>query len=83
MDKLNITFNLFKVVDGRTKTDIYADLIKQIYSDELGYGFTDVYIDDMLLSALLVKKVPTYYKTWNETEQMMEKKTLLIMKEIP
>ena len=51
MDKLNITFNLFKVVDGRTKTDIYADLIKQIYSDELGYGFTDVYLDDMLLSA--------------------------------
>lgn len=82
MDKLNITFNLFKVVDGRTKTDIYADLIKQIYSDELGYGFTEVYLDDMLLSALLVKKVPTYYKTWNETEQMMEKKTLLIMKEI-
>lgn len=46
MDKLNITFNLFKVVDGRTKTDIYADLVKQVYSDEHGYGFTDVYVDE-------------------------------------
>lgn len=82
MDKLNITFNLFKVIDGRTKYEIYADLIKRIYSDELGFGFTDVYLDETLLSALLVKKVPTYYKTWNEAQQMMEKKTLLIMKEI-
>ena len=82
MDKLNITFNLFKVVDGRTKTDIYADLVKQVYSDEHGYGFTDVYVDEMVLSALLVKKVPTYYKTWDETQQMMVNKTLLIMKEI-
>ena len=82
MDKLNITFNLFKVIDGRTKNDIYADLIKRIYSDELGYGFTDVYLDEMILSALLVKKNPTYYKIWNETQQVMEKKTLLIMKEI-
>lgn len=56
MDKLNITFNLFRVVDGRTPIDIYADFIKSIYSDTLGYGFTDVYLDEMVISALLVKK---------------------------
>lgn len=82
MDKLNITFNLFHVVDNKTKNDIYEKLASLPYSDDLGYGFTDVFIDEALISALLVKKIPTYYKTWNEELRTMEKKTLLIMKEI-
>lgn len=82
MEKLNVTFNLFRTIDGKTDNDIYKDIAGHFYSDEMGFGFTDVYMDDMLLSALLVKRVPTYYTTWNEEQKVMEKKTLLIMKEI-
>lgn len=82
MEKLTVTFNLFRTIDGKTDNDIYKDIAGHFYSDEMGFGFTDVYMNDMLLSALLVKRVPTYYTTWNEEQKVMEKKTLLIMKEI-
>lgn len=53
------------------------------YTEDWGWGYSDVIRVDEVISATLQKRIPTYYSIWNEESQILERQLVQIVKEIP
>lgn len=82
MEKFNLVFSKFTIDKSIDSKCFYADLIRKEYSDQDGWGFSDVDVVDDVVSATLLKSITAYYRSWNTETNEMERQSYSMVKEI-
>lgn len=82
MGKFQIVINKFKPLSDKS-TDYYVSEMKKYpYSDETGWGYTDVMCSGDTVKATLQKRVSTSYSVWNQELQRVERQNFQIVVDI-
>lgn len=82
MGKCQIVINRLKA-NSKKETAYYAsEMMSHPYSEEEGWGYTDVLRVDDTITATLQKRISTYYSVWNEELQQIEKQCFQIVSEV-
>ena len=82
MGKCQIVINRLKA-NSKKETAYYAsEMMSNSYSEEEGWGYTDVLRVDDTITATLQKRISTYYSVWNEELQQIEKQCFQIVSEV-
>ena len=82
MGKFQIVINKFKPLSDKS-TDYYVSEMKNHpYSDETGWGYTDVMCVGDTVKATLQKRVSTSYSIWNEVLQRVERQSFQIVVDV-
>lgn len=82
MNKYHIIINRLRCNSSNNIALYVNELFEHPYFDEQGWGYRDVIYKDSIVSAMLQKKVPTYYNIWNEEIKQIERKIIQIIKEV-
>lgn len=81
MGKYQIVINRLKA-HSKKETAFYAsEMMSHPYSEEEGWGYTDVLRVDDSISATLQKRISASYSVWNEELQQVEKQNFQIVTE--
>lgn len=83
MGKTNYALSKFWLSVEKKPKDFFKVLINKPYNDNIGFGFEDVYFEDGIINANLLKKTPTYYYSWDEGTNSKQKINIVFVKEIP
>ena len=82
MGKYQIVINKLKV-NSKKRTAFYAsEMMAHPYSEEEGWGYSDVLRVDNTISAILQKRLSTSYSVWNEELQQVEKQNFQVVTEV-
>jgi len=82
MGKYQIVINKLKV-NSKKDTAFYAsEMMAHPYSEEEGWGYSDVLRVDNTISAMLQKRVSASYIVWNEELQQVEKQNFQVVTEV-
>lgn len=82
MGKFQIVINKLKV-NSKKGTAFYAsEMMAHPYSEEEGWGYTDVLRVDNSVSAILQKRVLASYSIWNEELRQVEKQNFQVVTEV-
>ena len=82
MGKYQVVINRLKA-NSKKETAYYAsEMMSHPYSEEEGWGYTDVLRVDNTITATLQKRISTYYSVWNEELQQIEKQCFQIVSEV-
>lgn len=82
--KTKITF-LFNKVTLSLETQpikLENDLLSFRYSDEKGFGFTSVNLNDYCLECVVLIRIPSYIQSYNTVDKVLEKTVIYIYEEI-
>lgn len=82
MGKYQIVINKLKVNSKRDTASYASEMMAHPYSEEEGWGYSDVLRVDNTISALLQKRVSTSYSVWNEELQQVEKQNFQVVTEV-
>lgn len=82
MAKYQIVINRLKV-NSKKETAYYAsEMMSHPFSEEEGWGYTDVLRVDDTISATLQKRISASYSVWNEELQQVEKQNFQVVTEV-
>lgn len=81
--KNQLVFNRIKVLSSKKQKDYASEMMSHPYSEEEGWGYTDVLQIDGSINATLQKRISTYYNVWNDELQQVERQCFQIVAEIP
>lgn len=79
----HLIFNHLQVLTSKDALQYASEMMEHPYSDDKGWGFTDVIRMGDEVNATLQKRIPTYYSIWNEELQQVERQLVQVVKEIP
>ena len=82
MGKYQIVFNRFKPISKKDTASYVAEMMAHPYSEEEGWGYSDVLRVNDSISATLQKRVSTYYRVWNEELLQVERQCFQIVSEV-
>ena len=82
MGKYQIVINKLKVNSKKGTAFYVSEMMDHPYSEEEGWGYSDVLRIDNTISAILQKRVSTSYSVWNEELQQVEKQNFQIVTEV-
>ncbi|MCS3255987.1 hypothetical protein NXV10_01910 [Bacteroides thetaiotaomicron] len=82
VEKMNIVFNHFNSRNNKDSEYYFTKLLSFPYKEDEGWGFSNVEQNDNFLEVTLLKRLPTYFSSWNDGLNIMEKKTIQIVKEV-
>jgi len=82
MGKYQIVINKLKVNSKKETAFYVSEMMAHPYSEEEGWGYSDVLRIDNTISAILQKRVSTSYSVWNEELQQVEKQNFQIVTEV-
>lgn len=74
VEKMNIVFNRFNSRNNKDSEYYFTKLLSFPYKEDEGWGFSNVEQNDNFLEITLLKRLPTYFSSWNEDLNIMEKK---------
>lgn len=77
----NIIVNKFILSDEISIDDVSKLLFKNSYSNEIGYGFKDVALDNGILFSKLVFRIPSFILEYNLKLEEFEKKQIFVFSE--
>jgi hypothetical protein len=78
----SLIFNSFAVAAENDSTDVYDKLLAAPYSDERGYGFENIELEENILSATLIKRNATYIHEYDPITREMLKKQIMLFSDI-
>lgn len=82
MGKNQIVINRLKA-NSKKETAYYAsEMMSHPYSEEDGWGFSDVLRVGDSINATLQKRISAYYSVWNEEQQQIERQNFQIVTEV-
>jgi hypothetical protein len=77
------SFSINRITFGNTNVNELSNFLgKLLYTDESGYGISNLEIVDKLISALLIKRNSTYIQEYNSLTQVFEKKSIFLYSRI-
>ena len=79
----HLIINHLRVLSKKDAKQYAAEMMNCPYSEDRGWGYSDVIRIGKVISATLQKRIPTYYSIWNEESQILERQLVQIVKEIP
>lgn len=82
MGKYQIVFNKFKAIFKKGPVHYTTEMMAHPYSEDDGWGYSDVLRVDDTITATLQKRVSTYYSVWNEKLQQVERQCFQIVTEV-
>lgn len=83
MSKYSIIFNKLKILTKKDAAHYASEMMSHPYSEEDGWGYSDVQRVEDRVYAILQKQVSNYYHVWNEEVQQVEKQCFQIVVEVP
>ena len=83
MGKYQVVFNRLKVLSKKDTTCYSMEMMSHPYSEEEGWGYSDVQRVGDTVYATLQKRISTYYSVWNEELQHVERQCFQIVAEVP
>ena len=83
MAKYSIIFNKLKILTKKDAVHYASEMMSHPYSEEDGWGYSDVQRVEDRVYAILQKQVSSYYYVWNEEVQQVEKQCFQIVVEVP
>lgn len=83
MRKYHIVINRLKVNTNKEVSAYASEMMQHPYSEDEGWGYSDVQRVDKTVYAILQKRVATYYSVWNEVIQKVERQCFQIVTETP
>lgn len=83
MGKYQVVFNRLKVLSKKDATCYSMEMMSHPYSEEEGWGYSDVQRVGDTVYATLQKRISTYYSVWNEELQHVERQCFQIVTEVP
>ena len=78
----SLIFTSFTVATENAATVVYEKLMAAPYSDETGFGFENVEIEENILSATLIKRSATYIHEYDSITKEMLKKQITLFSDI-
>lgn len=82
MGKYQIVLNRLKAISKKETAHYAITMMAHPYSEDEGWGYSDVLRVDDTISATLQKRVATYYSVWNEEQQQVERQCFQIVTEV-
>lgn len=79
--KYQIVFNRLKVLSNKDAAYFFSEMISHPYSEEEGWGYSDVQREGDTVFATLQKRVSTYFSVWNEELLQVERQCFQIVTE--
>lgn len=79
----HLIINHLRVLSKKDAKQYASEMMLYPYSEDRGWGYSDVIRRGEVISATLQKRIPTYYSIWNEEFQILERQLVQIVKEIP
>ena len=83
MAKYSIIFNKLKTLSRKDAAYYASEMMSHPFSEEEGWGYSDVQRIDERVCATLQKRISTYYSVWNEEMQQVERQCFQIVTEVP
>ncbi len=83
MGKYQIVINRLKALSKKNTAEYASEMMAHPFSEEEGWGFSDVLRVGDSIKAVLQKRISTYYNIWNEETQQVEKQCFQIVTEVP
>lgn len=83
MGKYQIVFNRLKVLSKKDATSYSTEMMSHPFSEEEGWGYSDVQRVENTVYATLQKRISAYYSVWNEELQQVERQCFQIVTEAP
>lgn len=83
MTKYNIIFNRLKTSSKKDAAYYASEMMSHPFSEEEGWGYSDVQRIDKCVYATLQKRISAYYGIWNEEMQQVERRCFQIVTEVP
>lgn len=81
--KYQIIFNRIKVLSKKKAADYTTEMMSHPYSEDEGWGFSDVQRVGDVIFATLQKRVSAYYSVWNDEFHQVERQCFQIVSEVP
>lgn len=83
MGKYQIVINRLKALSRKDIAEYASEMMSHPFSEEEGWGFSDVLRVGDSVKALLQKRISSYYNVWNEDIQQVERQCFQIVTEVP
>lgn len=83
MGKYQIVINKLKVLSKKDTATYASEMMAHPYSEEEGWGFSDVLRVGDSIKAVLQKRISTYYNVWNDEIHQVERQCFQIVTEVP
>lgn len=78
----HLIINHLRVLSKKDAKQYASEMMNCPYSEDRGWGYSDVIRMGEVISATLQKRIPTYYSIWNEETRALERQLVQIVKEI-
>lgn len=82
MGNYQIVINRFRANTSKETAFYASKMMSHPFSEEEGWGYTDVLRADDVISAVLQKRISASYSVWNEEIQQVEKQNFQVVTEV-
>jgi len=83
MGKYQIVINRLKALSKKDTATYASEMMAHPFSEDEGWGFSDVLRVGDSIKAVLQKRISTYYNVWNDENQQVERQCFQIVTEVP
>ena len=83
MGKYQIVINRFNALSKKDSATYASEMMAHPFSEDEGWGFSDVLRVGDSIKAVLQKRISTYYNIWNDEIQQVERQCFQIVTEVP